>query len=88
MLITRFALALVSTGLLVCPIRSLTAQAAPVSFAKFFSDSTLWDRVVTHVVRSLSTYQVRTSVDTNPQPEPVNEFETPGGLSLRTNVLG
>src|SRR4051812_45647533 len=65
---TRFALALVGAGLLVCPSSSLTAQASPGLPARFFSDSTLWDRLLTHVVGSLDTYLVRTSADSTRQP--------------------
>src|SRR4051812_10125007 len=70
---TRFALALLGAGLLICPRSSLTAQASPGLPARFFSDrffsdSTLWDRLLTHVVGSLDTYLVRTSADSNRQP--------------------
>jgi hypothetical protein len=43
-------------------------QQRPLLGEQFFSDSTLWQRVLTHVVTSLSTYQVRTGVDSNLQP--------------------
>lgn len=65
--LTRLAVAIVSAGLLVAP-RSLDGQERSPLPAQFFSDSTLWQRVLTHVVTSLSTYQVRTGVDPNPQP--------------------
>jgi hypothetical protein len=65
---TRLAVGLVSIGLLASPMRNLTGQEGPELPEKFFSDSTLWQRVLTHVVSSLSTYLVRTGVDANPQP--------------------
>ena len=68
MSLTGLTLALVASGLLVVPVRALTGQQGPALPAQFFSDSTLWQRVVAHVVGSLSTYLVRTGVDSNPQP--------------------
>ena len=65
---SRFVLTLTGVALLALPFRSTAAQDRPMLPPQFFSDSTLWQRVLAHVVQSLSTYQVRTGVDTNPQP--------------------
>lgn len=64
---TRLVLVVLGAGLLATP-RVLIGQQGPALPAQFFSDSALWQRVVTHVVSSLSTYLVRTAVDSNPQP--------------------
>ena len=68
MLRLRLGLALVSAGLMAMSARPLSGQQPPALPAQFFSDSTLWQRILTHVVSSLSTYLVRTGVDSNPQP--------------------
>jgi hypothetical protein len=68
MSIARLAMPLLSAGLMLTPAHDVACQQPPALAERFFSDSTLWDRVLQHVVRSLSTYLVRTSVDSNPQP--------------------
>lgn len=50
------------------PTPRLAAQAMPGPPTQFFSDSTLWQRIVTHVVGSLTTYLVRAGTDPNAQP--------------------
>jgi hypothetical protein len=71
MSIGRLAVCALSAGLMFTPARDIACQqrpALPPLPERFFSDSTLWVRVLDHVVRSMSTYLVRTSVDSNPQP--------------------
>ena len=79
----RIAAILVSAGLMVGS-RSLVGQERSALAARFFSDSTLWQRVLTHVVTSLSTYQVRTGVDSNPQPW---QISVPDDISQRELLL-
>lgn len=61
----RLICALLVAGLLATPLRAQERSGLP---AQFFSDSTAWQRVLAHVVTSLSTYLLRTGVDSNPQP--------------------
>ena len=65
---TRLTTAILAAALLTAPARPLIGQDATAFLTRSFSDSTLGQRVLTHMVGSLSTYLVRTGVDSNPQP--------------------
>ena len=72
-------------ALCLLPVRVGSAQQPADFMARFFSDSTLWQRILTHVVTSLSTYLVRTGVDPNPQPW---QITLPDSVPQRDVVLG
>ena len=84
MLTTRLVFALVIAGLMAIPVRTLHGQQPSALPAQFFSDSTLWQRILTHVVSSLTTYMLRTGVDSNAQPW---QLEIPGNTPQRDLVL-